>query len=203
MQFLFIPFAKLENNTNLIGMAANWQRAHALQDASFGQVENRVYTQGQRVLEDIARDDVVHILAHGQGTDYVVNDTVQHPMNFMGQQIMGNAVLDARTLAERVHGSGLPLRHRVIRLCICNTNGTMDRFARAFRDEMWQLNYTGALEVYYYAASVSIPRPVQGQPGQVAQHVLFTGAPGSFVATPSGIAPVGQLIPAAPFMYRV
>jgi len=201
MAVLFIPFMDRENNRNLIGMAAAWQAAHAVHDPQFGQVENRIYRPGQRLLEDIQSEEIVHILAHGQGNDYVVNDIVPTMVrDLLGRQVPINAVLDAALLAARVRESGLSLRHKVIRLSICNTNGTMDRFARAFLEEMGRLNYSPALKVYYYGSSVSVPSRF-GPDGPVIQQVIFLGH-ADYVATPSGLAPTGRRLPAETFMYE-
>jgi hypothetical protein len=62
------------------------------------------------------------------------------------------------------------------------------------------LGYQANLNVYYYAASVTVPRPA-GEGGPVVQHVIFLGH-GDFIATPSGVAPVNRPVPAGPFTYK-
>ena len=201
MAVLFIPFMDRENNRNLIGMAASWQAAHAVHDPQFGQVENRIYRPNQRVLEDIQREEIVHILAHGQGSDYIVNDIVPTMVrDIFGQQVGTNAVLDAAMLASRVRESGLMLKHRTLRLSVCNTNGTMDRFAKAFLTEMVFLGYSPELKVFYYASSVSVPSRLGGD-GPVVQQVVFLGS-ANYVDTPSGLAPTHRRLPAETLMYQ-
>ena len=201
MAVLFIPFMDRENNRNLIGMAAAWQAAHAIHDSQFSQVENRIYRPGQRVLEDIQREEIVHIPAHGQGTDYIVNDVVPTLVpDIFGRQVPTNAVLDAALLASRVRESGLMRGPRTLRLSVCNTNGTMDRFAMAFRAEMVQLGYSPELKVFYYASSVSVPSRLEPD-GPVVQQVVFLGT-ANYVDTPSGLAPTNRRLPAERFMYQ-
>lgn len=65
---------------------------------------------------------------------------------------------------------------------------------------MWQLNYSGALKVYYFVASVSIP--VVLKTGGVGQAVLFLN-PSTYVATPSGLARTGRPLDARNFMRLV
>jgi hypothetical protein len=188
MEILFIPFCSRENNKQLISMAAEWQAAYQRQ-AWATQCENQVYSPGVRVLEGVSVSDTLYVLAHGQGTQLIINEPKGTGF-----------VLDARMLALRIFESGLPSRHRRIVLNICNTNGTFDQFAHAFKQEMWQLNYTGNLEVCFYSGSIGVPYTVNEQTGEVGQSVMFL-SPGSFVATPRGLVHGVRMLRAGDFMH--
>jgi hypothetical protein len=110
-------------------------------------------------------------------------------------------VLSARELALRVKRSALPSRHKNIVLNICNTNGSLQEFATDFRNELWQLNYTAALQVSYFGGAVSLPVVLPA--GKLGQTVVFLSSQSLFIATPSGLAYTNTLYDADLFRYVV
>lgn len=127
MDTLFIPFGTREDNGQLIEMAARWQAAYAthatnaVNEAWGTQCENKIYSPGVPVLDGVASTDTLYVLAHGQGTNLVINRPA--PEGY---------VLDAGALALRIKLSALPSRHQRIVLSICNTNATLSQFAKSF-----------------------------------------------------------------------
>ncbi|GGZ05504.1 hypothetical protein ACFFTM_09815 [Pseudoduganella plicata] len=190
MDTLFIPFSQGEQNAQLISMAARWQAAYRNQ-AWATQCENRVYSPGSPVLDGLNCADTLYILAHGQGTDLIINNPG-----------LTGYVLDASALAMRLLDAHLPSRHRNIVLSICNTNGSLDAFATEFRDEMLRLHYL-AVQVHYFGASVSIPTLLDAATGEVGQTVLFLRPGAHFISTPSGLAPTGVPLKAEHYKYQV
>jgi hypothetical protein len=158
MSVLYIPFSDNEGNADLRRLARRWVDAVAADTRWKNPPEIKIHGSMPDVLQDVQSTETVYVLGHGG----VHNDLVANDQN--GSLLMRYDVLAHRLLADR-----LTLRHRAIKLYFCNPfGGPIRQFAEQFKHEMWQLNYTGALDVYYYNGSVSVPLPEEG--GEYHKH---------------------------------
>jgi len=148
MSYLYIPFTDREGNQDLRRLAGLWVSRVAQDSRHKNPPEIKIHGSMPRVLGEVQASESIYILAHGGDGGYVFNNSVP-PASGM----------DHRELALRVFRDELSLGHRKVKLYFCNPlGGAIAEFARRFKEEMWQLNYTGALEVYYYVGNVSVPR---------------------------------------------
>jgi len=152
MSVLYIPFSDDEGNADLRRLARLWVNAVAADTRWKNPPEVKIHGSMPDVLQDVQSTETVYVLGHGGiHTDFISNDQY------------GSVLMRYDTLAHRLLADHLTLRHRGVKLYFCNPfGGPIRRFAEQFKYEMWQLNYTGALEVYYYMGSVSVPREEEG-----------------------------------------
>ena len=176
MTYLYIPFTNEEHNGDLQRLANKWVSRMALDGRGKNLPAIRINTSERNALSDVQPNEVVYVLAHGGEAEYVFSDS-KPPCCGM----------DHRELALRVFRDRLSLGHRRVKLYFCNPFGSpIAEFARRFKEEMWQLNYTGALEVLYYVGTVSVP--TEDTPG--IYHKTSSRAPMALDRT--GIAHAGR-----------
>lgn len=150
MTYLFIPFTWAEDNRDLLRMAKLWQDAVLADNRNLPAPIVRWHNPVTRPLQVVQHHDPVYILAHGGPTsDYVGNR----------QGGLGVAVnmMSAELLAQRIHESGLPLGHVTLKLSICNIAGALGDFATLLKALLVSLGYNN-IRVFYYGASVTVPR---------------------------------------------